>query len=85
MAIWCLTIPITANIGLFNVGSTEITISRLLGMFLVGIVSILVFFIRPGRIPALPLAFIIIFLIYLFAHIFFGSEIFASFLIFIRA
>jgi len=85
MAIWCLTIPITANIGLFNVGSTEITISRLLGMFLVGIVSILVFFIRPGRIPALPLAFIIIFLIYLFAHVFFGSEIFASFLIFIRA
>ena len=77
--------PLSAAISVGSLGGIELTISRMAGILVVVYVTVSFLFLNLNRIPKFLLLSVMIFIFYMFIHVFFGSDWLGDFGVFIRA
>jgi len=85
IGLWFATLPLSATYSLGVIGGVELTISRLVGILVVIYVSLNLLLARKSKIPTHLWWAVVIFILYMFTHVFFGADWLGDLGVFIRA
>ena len=85
IAIWFATLPISAAISIGSLGGIDLTISRIAGILMVLYVTILLPFVNLNRIPRFLFLSVLMFILYMFIHVFYGEDWLGDLGVFVRA
>lgn len=85
IAIWFATLPLSSSISLGLFSGIELTLSRVIGILVITFVTFSLFFINVNRLPVNLFFSVVLFILYMFVHIFFGENWLSDFGVFLRA